>query len=83
MISMIVNGGTDPAVPMSEDCLYLNIWTPALRGYGADSMVASEKLPVMVWIYGGAINAAAHLKRNSTAHISPRTASLWSVWPIV
>lgn len=45
---------TDPAVPMSEDCLYLNIWTPALRGYGADSMVASEKLPVMVWIYGGA-----------------------------
>lgn len=39
---------------MSEDCLYLNIWTPALRGYGADSMVASEKLPVMVWIYGGA-----------------------------
>lgn len=46
--------GTDPAVPMSEDCLYLNIWTPALRGYGADSMVASEKLPVMVWIYGGA-----------------------------
>lgn len=46
--------GADPAVPMSEDCLYLNIWTPALRGYGADSMVASEKLPVMVWIYGGA-----------------------------
>ena len=46
--------GTDPAVPMSEDCLYLNIWTPALRGYGADSMVTSEKLPVMVWIYGGA-----------------------------
>jgi para-nitrobenzyl esterase len=30
---------------MSEDCLYLNIWTPAKS--------ASEKLPVMVWIYGG------------------------------
>jgi len=30
---------------VSEDCLYLNIWSPA-RG-------ASERLPVMVWIYGG------------------------------
>jgi para-nitrobenzyl esterase len=29
----------------NEDCLYLNVWTPA--------KAASEKLPVMVWIYGG------------------------------
>jgi para-nitrobenzyl esterase len=35
--------GAPPAV--SEDCLYLNVWTPARS--------ASGKLPVMVWIYGG------------------------------
>lgn len=29
----------------SEDCLYLNIWTPAKS--------PKDKLPVMVWIYGG------------------------------
>lgn len=36
----------DPDIPMSEDCLYLNIWTPAKN--------KNEKLPVLVWIYGGA-----------------------------
>jgi para-nitrobenzyl esterase len=36
-------GETPPVV--SEDCLYLNIWTPAKNG--------QEHLPVIVWIYGG------------------------------
>jgi len=30
---------------MDEDCLYLNVWTPA--------KAAGDALPVMVWIYGG------------------------------
>ena len=33
--------------PMSEDCLTLNVWRPAGAKPG-------EKIPVMVWIYGGA-----------------------------
>ena len=34
---------------VSEDCLYLNVWTAAKS--------AEDKLPVMVWIYGGAFLA--------------------------
>jgi len=40
------NGGGDVR-PIAEDCLFLNVWTPA-----AD---AGAKLPVMVWIHGGAL----------------------------
>jgi para-nitrobenzyl esterase len=36
--------GVIPA-PVSEDCLYLNVWTPAKS--------ATDNLAVMVWIYGG------------------------------
>lgn len=37
-----------PPEPMSEDCLYLNVWVPA----GAR---AGEALPVMFWIHGGGL----------------------------
>ncbi len=36
-----------PREPMSEDCLYLNIWAPAAA--------KPRGLPVMVWIYGGGL----------------------------
>jgi para-nitrobenzyl esterase len=35
--------------PVSEDCLYLNVWSPGLRD--------NAKRPVMVYIHGGGYNA--------------------------
>lgn len=34
----------------SEDCLYLNVWTPK---YNDTSDITSKNLPVFFWIYGG------------------------------
>jgi para-nitrobenzyl esterase len=39
------NGPLSSNRAQSEDCLYLNIWTPAKSD--------KDELPVMVWIYGG------------------------------
>ncbi len=35
--------------PLSEDCLFIDLWSPAKS--------PAEKLPVIVWIYGGGFNS--------------------------
>jgi para-nitrobenzyl esterase len=40
-----------PPENLSEDCLYLNVWTPAKK--------AKDNLPVFVWIYGGGFNSGS------------------------
>ncbi len=63
--------GGNPASGKSEDCLYLNVWTPA--------KLANEKLPVMVWIYGGGfsfgstsdpVHNGEHLARHGVVFVS-------------
>jgi para-nitrobenzyl esterase len=51
-VGVSMPGETPPKV--DEDCLYLNIWTPAKSTY--------QHLPVIVWIYGGGyINGSASM----------------------
>jgi len=41
----------DGSPPLSEDCLYLNVWTPAAS--------ANDKLPVMLYWFGGGFTEGA------------------------
>jgi para-nitrobenzyl esterase len=64
-------GKREVEAPLSEDCLYLNVWRP--RG-------AAKRLPVMVWIHGGSlVNGAASMARYDGAGFARRGVVLVSI----
>ena len=56
----------------SEDCLYLNVWTPAKS--------ESERIPVMVLIYGGGFNGGGTSVPNTTGeHLAKKGVVMVSI----
>ena len=56
--SSAISDGQSVVVAPTEDCLLLNVWTPALDG---------DHRPVLVWLHGGAFVTGAGSMSMSTA----------------
>jgi len=50
-VPLFTSWAADPRPALSEDCLFLNVWTPALRD--------GVKRPVMVWFHGGGFTSGS------------------------
>ena len=54
---------SDPRAPMSEDCLYLNVFIPNVKSRTSASY--ANGLPVMVWFHGGGFNTGSAFPQGS------------------
>ena len=62
----------NPNTPISEDCLYLNIWVPE------DVLLGSELSPLLVWIYGGGyMTGTSTLEVYDADILSAMTGEVW------
>ncbi|KAF7340062.1 Carboxylic ester hydrolase [Mycena venus] len=49
LFEALFNNGVNGPPAENEDCLFLNVWAPAAAS-------ATNRVPVLVWIYGGALS---------------------------
>jgi para-nitrobenzyl esterase len=64
MFPTIPRYGSIPDTGMSEDCLYLNVVTPAKK--------TTDRLPVMVWMHGGGTNQLSGSRPSYNLSVLPQ-----------